>query len=88
MKVPTIHLNGTSKKELLDGYRAAYSALGDAIEALRKTAPHGRDYYVQSDDARALATAIDEHQARLAKLVLIRDEIEAIAVAVQEQGKF
>ena len=44
--IPRIHLNGTSKGELLDQLKAADRALGAAEEALGRAAPNARDYYV------------------------------------------
>jgi hypothetical protein len=85
LKVPTIHLNGTSKRDLLDGYKAAYLAVGDAIEKLQATSPHGRDYYVQDD--KATSQAIAQHVVRLAKLDDVRKELLEIAIAIQDQGK-
>jgi hypothetical protein len=45
--IPTIHLNGSSKKDLLDELRAAISSIDAAIDATRRTCPNGRDYYPQ-----------------------------------------
>ena len=36
--VPTVHRNGTSKRELLAGYKAAHAAVQRAIEAVRVSA--------------------------------------------------
>jgi hypothetical protein len=44
--LPTIHLNGTSPKDLLDGYRNAMDAVGAAQAALCKIEFNARDYYV------------------------------------------
>ena len=84
MTVPTIHLNGTSAQSLLNGYFKAHRAAMDAIEALARTAPNGRDYYVQED------TAIDrakiEHDARMRRLRDVIEELEAIICSIQEQA--
>jgi hypothetical protein len=45
---PTVHLNGTSAKDLWIGYEAAYDAVRAAQEALGKIEFNSRDYYVQS----------------------------------------
>lgn len=63
MIVPTIHMNGTSKAELVRGYEEAYESLSVAYEKMRQAAPNGRDYYPQSESA--IGTAIDEHMERL-----------------------
>lgn len=74
MTKPTIHLNGTSAKELADGYQMAYRAVDNACEAVSLYAsPNGRDYYPQ--DAGAHRKAIDENRDRLAKLKDIREEL-------------
>lgn len=86
MKIPTVHLNGTSKESLIAGYRDAYQAIDAAIDAVRLTGPHGRDYYVQTDPD-ALQVAIIEHTERLRKLHVLKTEMEELAIAVQDQGK-
>ena len=48
---PTIHLNGTSKTDLRDGYLAAHEAIGKAVQALANAELNGRDYYPQGPDA-------------------------------------
>jgi len=47
MTLPTIHLNGTSAKELTEGYHAARIAMEKAITALAKVEFNARDYYVR-----------------------------------------
>ncbi len=77
MILPSIHMNGTSRAELLAGYVDAIDALDEAIAALRRAAPNGRDYYPQSP--QAYPQARDEHLARLAALDAIRQEINTLA---------
>ena len=84
LAVPTVHLNGTSKTELVGGYREAVSALNEAYTKVNAAMPHGRDYYVQAD-AQAYNVARDQHVARLVKLQQIMDELEAVAIAVLDQ---
>lgn len=79
---PTIHLNGTSADELLKNYRAAYNAILNAQAALQQTAPHGRDYYVQSGDS--IAVAISQHVSRVQRLETVRREIEELAIHVSD----
>lgn len=80
MIIPTIHLNGTSRDSLLEGYAASVLAIRNAIVVLGYTAPNARDYYPQG--AWAYQEALGEHRARLAKLDSVLAEIEAIAEAV------
>jgi hypothetical protein len=65
--IPTVHLNGTSREELCLQLQRADDALLAAYEALSATAPHGRDYYPQGEDAIVKATA--EHRSRLRRLI-------------------
>ena len=81
---PTIHINGTSAEELLKNLRAAYNAILNAQAALQGTAPHGRDYYVQSGDA--IAVAISQHVSRVTRLESVRKEIEELAIHVSNHA--
>ncbi len=78
MILPTIHRNGSSKDDLFDGYMTALAAMQTAIDAVIQTAPHGRDYYPQGDDA--LRQAMVEHRERLLRLGAVADELNALAV--------
>lgn len=83
MRVPLVHLNGTSGEALLEQYRDAAAAVRAAIDALIEASPHGRDYYPL--EGEALKEATTEHLARLATLCKVRDELEAIALNVYRQ---
>lgn len=48
--LPTVHMNGTSQKDLWQGYEAAYAAVKAAQEAYRKIKFNARDYHVQEGD--------------------------------------
>ena len=78
MTKPTIHMNGTSAKDLLEQYRTAMEALSAAGDALAKCGPNGRDYYPQGPDA--IGTAMDEHRSRRLRLEAIYDEITELAI--------
>jgi hypothetical protein len=80
MMIPTVHLNGTSRKELVQQYLTAREALRRALDALFLAHPHGRDYYVQGPDALKRAEA--EHRARVQKLTEVHDELGDIAEAI------
>jgi hypothetical protein len=80
---PTIHLNGTGGQYLLHRLLDAMTAIHAAIAAVQKTAPHGRDYYVQND--HAINKAMDEHRDRLVRLEAVRTELDAIAANVLDQ---
>lgn len=82
LTVPTVHLNGTSRKELVRALTEAHAAILEAQKKLAETAPHGRDYYVQS--AYAITDAIEEHCERMKKLQDVKVELEQIAEALFE----
>jgi hypothetical protein len=83
MKVPTVHLNGTSKDELMRQLGAAISAVHHAGVLLGEAAPNGRDFYTQG--AEAINDAKREHEARLTKLHEVWRELTTIADAVSDQ---
>lgn len=85
LTAPRIHLNGTSKQELLEQLEAAYLALSNAILALSKAAPHGRDYYPISDDAIVKAT--QEHRSRVDRIVSVQMELTQLADAINAQSQ-
>lgn len=59
---PTIHMNGTSKDELLNQLVAVVSALDAALAAINAAAPNGRDYYPQGPEAFREAQAAFEER--------------------------
>lgn len=77
LTMPTIHLNGTSRSELLEQQVVAIDAVRKAIDALQQASPNGRDYYVQG--GHAFTAAREEHTSRLSRLVEVRKELEEIA---------
>ena len=82
--VPTVHLNGTSKRELIDLRAAAHSAVIAAMEKLVEAAPNARDFYVQGDEARQGAWS--QHEARMTNLRAVRESLATELVAIDEQG--
>lgn len=80
LAAPTIHLNGTSRDELLTALENSHEALTSANDALRKTAPNGRDYYVQAEGC--FNKAVDEHRNRMLRLTHVEAEIAAIICAI------
>lgn len=78
---PCIHMNGTSKQDLMGALENAYSKIGEAQDALRLCAPNGRDYYVIGDNAYAIAR--EEYWDRMRMLENIRTEIEAIVGGIE-----
>jgi hypothetical protein len=49
--LPTIHMNGTSRKSLQEGYDKADDSLHTFIDDWQQTECNARDYYVQGPDA-------------------------------------
>jgi len=82
VSAPRIHLNGTSSLSLIQSLDAAHDTIGQAMEALKDTAPNGRDYYTEGP--AALNTAQDEHRARSLALHNVQAELYAIILAIEE----
>lgn len=84
MKVPTIHLNGTARADLVREYTAAYDAVRNAVTLLRGVTVHGRDYYLQDRAAQRAGLAQpfiiaqQEHCDRITALVAVADDLSAI----------
>ena len=83
LMVPTIHMNGTSKKALAEQNERARNALRLAIEALAAADPNGRDYDPQGPGA--IAIAIGQHGDRLQGLTDVLKELHEIAEAIDAQ---
>lgn len=82
MRVPTIHLNGTSHSELAAQFDRVSHALCEAVNALVDASPNGRDYYPQGPTA--MKEAVAEHDLRVKTLQNLRQEIEAIQEAIAD----
>lgn len=83
MMIPTVHLNGTSKQELMQQIRDAYDALFVALEKMRQMTPHGRDYYVQGPEAGQKAR--EEHEVRIKMLLCVVNELLLMAAEIDKQ---
>lgn len=81
--LPTINLNGTSARELLQLQINACNAISQAIEALQAAAPHGRDYQ-SSPNPYAFSRAQEEHRNRLTKLEQVQRELQAIGEHISD----
>lgn len=80
MQLPTIHSNGTSKESLIEDLCKASHAIDAAYVALKLTAPNGRDYYPQGP--AALEKAIAEHNDRLRRLDVVKNEVDELIGAI------
>jgi hypothetical protein len=82
--IPSVHLNGTGKADLLKQWYGVAVAVSTAMDALAAASPHGRDYYPQGDDA--IVAAAKEHRERMAKLAAMHKEAEEIYLAIDDGG--
>jgi hypothetical protein len=80
---PTLHLNGSGYDRLFGLHAEANGALRTAMAKLAEAAPHGRDFYVQGDDAYAQARK--QHEDRLDRLRSIMEELETIMEDLSDQ---
>lgn len=80
LTVPTVHLNGTSREELLRQVQAAGHAVWQARDALAKASPNARDYYPQGELAYPAARA--EHDRRARVLLEVEEELSQLAEAI------
>lgn len=76
MMKPTIHMNGTSKHDLYSGFLLAHQALHEAMYAVQRTSPNGRDFHGPA----AIRDAEREHQARLQRINDVLNELEELVV--------
>jgi hypothetical protein len=83
MTLPTIHLNGTSAKDLRSEYDAAADALQTFTEAWGRITCNARDYYVQGPDAYGKAR--DEREAIGQKITAIVDYLDEIRTHLHSQ---
>lgn len=86
MKVPTVHLNGTSGGVLLEQVTDVLAALRNARAAMVRAAPHGRDYCTQADNALYLAQ--NAHVETLKTVDNLLHEYEALGEAIVNQPSF
>lgn len=68
---PMVHLNGSSKKDLLKQASDVYCACTDLLEKMAQATPNGRDYYPISDSA--LSKAREEHQEFVLQVRKLQD---------------
>ena len=81
---PIVHLDGTSRDELQRQYTGVILALGVAQDALKATAPHGRDYYVQPEGTYQQARK--EYAVRASRLHAVEMELQDILEGLVEKA--
>lgn len=82
--LPTLHLNGTAKDNLLEPLQEAIEAVRNATAAVISTYPNGRDYYPQGPEA--IGKAMELHKSRLDRLHDVRSELEQMAEGIMDGG--
>jgi hypothetical protein len=73
---PHVHLNGTSREELLKQQIDVLDAINALDKALIAAQPHGRDYYLTSG---AIEQATKEYRANRAHMEAIQANYQSIA---------
>lgn len=79
---PIIHLNGTSKSELLEQLCEVHSALGEVYEKMKQASPNGRDYYPV---VGLFEKAQEQHRRRLQIVHDLQEELEKQAEELDSQ---
>lgn len=93
LEVPTVHLNGTSKGQLIEDLQEATFALDAAIQKLQACAPHGRDYHIglhAAKDAEGydrLQKALAEHSKRVAAITAVKTELTLLIEEIDKQAR-
>lgn len=85
MTLPTIHMNGTSKRMLLEGYDDAQFAIRQAQEAIGKIEFNARDYYPQGPEA--WTQAVQERSEMMHKLADVMDYLLKHIEHIHDQPK-
>ncbi len=82
--LPTVHMNGTGRAQLIEQNKDALTAVRKAFVALQAAAPHSRDFYTQGPGAYTKAR--DQHVERLRKLESIESDLVEIYYSVRKDG--
>jgi len=77
IELPILHLNGSGRVSLSEDYSAAYASVSSALDALQRTTPNARDYYV-SHDPQAFNKALAQHKDRCKALFLVAADLLAL----------
>ena len=91
MMLPTIHLNGTSREELIRQNMNSALLISKAIDSMYNGRPHGRDYYPQDSilgtfRGNAYRRASAEYEARIDKLNSVYKELLALNEYLNEES--
>ena len=80
-----VHLNGSGKKNLIDGYLEAARTVNASIVKICEHYPHMRDYYALDNGDELFKQAQQQHYDRIDKLREIALELNTIALGVHNQ---
>ena len=82
--IPTVHMGGTSKQELLDARRKFSDALYEAGRALGAMFPNARDYRALGAGCLvpSFSEAVDQHTRRASIFLDLQLEIDAEREAI------
>jgi hypothetical protein len=83
VRIPTLHLNGSSADALKEQLLDVANALRVAMRAMEAAGPNARDYYPQGEQAYPEARL--EHERRLKQILGVRDWYDQILEGLQEQ---
>lgn len=81
---PTMHMNGTGKRDLVEGWRAVSEAATALREALFKLEFNARDYYVRGSEAWPAA---DDAMKEIASSVHIVEGVTELVASQLEQER-
>jgi hypothetical protein len=79
---PTINLDGTPPRVLLEQQVVVIEAMRSAISRLQSATPNARDY--QTALVGAFTSAMDEHRERVKRLVGVMRELDEIAEHISD----
>lgn len=77
---PKIHTNGTHPEALVGALVGACNALEAALDALRETAPHARDY-----SPEAFTRARHQHEDRVRAVEKVKNQLEDLVGRIDAQ---
>lgn len=84
MIVPIVNINGSKREDLVEQNFQVYQALDVVLQTMRRAAPNGRDFQLQSADE--LRAAREEFDAHAEKVRQVRDHFHGLAIAINEGG--
>jgi folate-dependent tRNA-U54 methylase TrmFO/GidA len=83
LQAPLVHINGTSRAELLKQLSDCFNKCMELEDTMRAARPHARDYYPL--EPHCYEGARDEHRRRELFIVQVRHEYAALLLAVHNR---